>query len=146
MTKIPPPGAPLEADGLSRPAAAWASRPHLPSVVGAPDVDLTARERKSKLGLELLRQRWHGLSHIMLVHPGVVGGLARPDDALGHGIGRLFARMPEPELIGLLRERAGSRAPPEPFLKLVEQMRNVLLGVILANPLDLFVGPDSTSH
>lgn len=54
--------------------------------------------------------------------------------------------MPETELIGLLRERAGGRAPPETLLKLVEQMRNVLLGVVLANPLDLFVGPHATAH
>lgn len=54
--------------------------------------------------------------------------------------------MPESELIGLLRERSGSWAPPETLLKLVEQMWDVLLGIVLANPLDLFVRPDSASH
>lgn len=54
--------------------------------------------------------------------------------------------MPETELIGLLRKRAGSRTAPETLLKLVEQMRDMLLGVVLANPLDLFVGPHATAH
>ena len=54
--------------------------------------------------------------------------------------------MPESELIGLLRERTGSRTAPETLLKLIEQMRDMLLGIVLANPLDLFVRPDPTSH
>lgn len=94
----------------------------------------------------MLRQRWHGLSHIMLVHPGVIDRLACPDDALGHGIGRFLTRMPETELIGLLRERAGSRTASETLLKLVEQMWDVLFGVVIPNPLDLFVRPDPATH
>lgn len=143
---MPPLGAPLVADRLSRLAAAWAPGPHLPSVVRAPYVDLPAGQGKAKLGLELLGQYRYGLSHIMLVHPGIVGGLARPDDTFGHGVGRFLARLPETELVSLLREGAGSRSPPETLLELIEQMRDMLLGIVLANPLDLFVRPDSTSH